>query len=233
MMIFRKLRRFLQGKHTHGVRRVLLLMILWVPVSSIAFVLFCNLLLTLSTQQFIVKDVQSATANEVGLVLGTSKKFVSGRANSHFTNRIDTAYQLYQSSKVKRLLVSGDNSTKSYNEPNDMRHALIKLGIPGDHITRDFAGFRTLDSMVRAKEIFQLNRLTVISDGFHLPRAVFIGRHHGLDVTGVASAEVSLNHSRKTVIREYLARVKAVLDLYLLRTPPKFGGDPEPIMVSH
>ena len=113
-----------------------------------------------------------------------------------------------------------------------MRRALIKRGVPRDHITRDFAGFRTLDSMVRAKEIFQLERLTVVSDGFHLPRAVFIGRHHGLQVTGVASAQVSLKRSLRTEMREYFARVKAVLDLYLLRTPPKFGGDPEPIMVS-
>ncbi len=228
----RKLRHFLVGKHTHGVRRVLLLLLIWVPISVVAFVLFCNLLLTLSTRQYIAKDAQSATPNEVGLVLGTSKKFMTGRANSHFINRMDTAYQLYQLGKVKRLLVSGDNSTKSYNEPNDMRQALIERGIPSDHITRDFAGFRTLDSMVRAKEIFQLSRLTVISDGFHLPRAVFIGRHHGLDVTGVASAKVALNHSLKTEVREYLARVKAVLDLYLLRTPPKFGGDPEPIVVT-
>ncbi len=195
-------------------------------------VVFCNVWLIMATREFIASDAKSATANEVGLVLGTSKALADGSENKHFTNRMRMAAELYKRGKVKHLLVSGDNGSKYYNEPKAMRAKLEELGVPSEAITRDFAGFRTLDSMFRAKDVFQLDSLTVISDNFHLPRAIYIGRHYGLNVTGVASKRVPLTQSFRTECREWLARVKAVLDLYLLDTDPRFRGKPEPIIVS-
>ncbi|MGY8690024.1 MAG: SanA/YdcF family protein [Verrucomicrobiales bacterium] len=185
-----------------------------------------------STHRFIAKDADSARMNEVALVLGTSKKVAPKRKNQHFENRLRMAAELYRKDKAQYLLVSGDNRSKYYNEPQDMRDALVDMGIPGNDIRRDFAGLRTLDSMVRAHEIFQLDTFTVVTDGFHLPRAIFIGRHYGMDVTGVASKRVPFRTSFKTEFRECFARVKAVLDVHLLGTRPHHGGDPEPILVN-
>ncbi len=232
MTFLKKGLRLLFAKHLEGWRRAVFLVIVWIPLGVIMFVAACNLWVIGSTHRFIAKDVKSARVNQVALVLGTSKKVAPKRANLHFRNRLKKAKELFNAGKVQHLLVSGDNGTRFYNEPQDMRDALVNMGIPSHAITRDFAGFRTLDSMVRAREIFQLDSVSVVTDGFHLPRAVFIGRHFGLDVTGIASDPVPLRQSFKTHLREYLARVKAVLDVHLLNTPPKFGGEPEPIMVS-
>lgn len=232
MKPFRLLSSFLLGKRLKGWKRVLFLLVSWIPLSLMAFVVLCNVLVVWSTHSFIARDVDSARANEVALILGTSKKISPDQGNRHFENRIRRAGQLYRAEKVKHLLVSGDNGSRYYNEPNDMRDALEDLGVPRSQITRDFAGFRTLDSMVRAHEIFQLEAFTVVSDGFHLPRAIFIGRHFGLDVVGVASEPVPIRQALKTHVRECLARVKAVLDVYVLDTVPRYGGKPEPIMVS-
>ncbi len=193
---------------------------------------FCNLWVLASTHRFIAKDVESASWNEVAVVLGTSKNISPGRANQHFVNRIQRAVDLYKAKRVNRLLVSGDHSSRYYNEPRDMQAALERAGVPPEAITRDLEGFRTLDSIVRAHEIFQLDQFTVVSDGFHLPRAIFIARHYGLDVSGVASKRVSLRQSFKTELRECLARVKAVLDIYILDTAPHFSGERIPIVVS-
>lgn len=224
--------RLLFAKHLSGWRRAMFLMVVWFPLGIITFVMACNLWIIGSTHSFIAKDVKSARVNEVALVLGTSKKVSPKRANLHFRNRLKKARELFDAGKVQHLLVSGDNGSPYYNEPQDMRDALVDMGIPGAAITRDFAGFRTLDSMVRAHKIFQLDSVSVVTDGFHLPRAVFIGRHFGLEVTGLASDPVPLRQSFKTRLHECLARVKAVLDVHLLKTSPKFGGKPEPIMVS-
>lgn len=232
MNLVNKAIRLILAKPLHGWRRAAALTVMWIPIALAGFVIVCNLWVIGSAHSFIAKDVESARMKEVCLVLGTSKKVAPKRANMHFENRMKKAQELYAAGKVMHVLVSGDNGSKYYNEPQDMRDTLVDLGIPKQDITRDFAGFRTLDSMVRAKEVFQLDSLTVVSDGFHLPRAVYIGKHYGLDVTGVASDPVPLNQSFKTHLRECLARVKAVLDVHFLDTSPKFGGEPEPIMVS-
>ena len=232
MSFLRKGLCLLFANHLKGWRRALFLIVVWIPLGVVTFVAACNLWVIGSTHRFIAKDVKSARVNEVALVLGTSKKVSPKRANLHFRNRLNKARELYNAGKVRHLLVSGDNGSRYYNEPQDMRDDLVDMGIPGEAITRDFAGFRTLDSMVRAHEIFKLNSVSVVTDGFHLPRAVFIGRHFGLEVTGIASEPVPLRQSFKTHLRECFARVKAVLDVHLLKTSPKFGGKPEPIMVS-
>lgn len=232
MDFFVKAFRRLLGCHLHGWRRVSWLILIGIPMGLFGVVAGCNLWVLGTTHSLITRDVESARENAVAVVLGTSKNIAPGRANMHFANRIQTAAALYRSGNVQHLLVSGDNSSRYYNEPDDMRNALVKAGVPRSAITRDFAGFRTLDSMVRAREIFQLKRFTVVSDGFHLPRALFIARQYGLEVSGVASPRVPLRQSFKTELRECLARVKAVLDLYLLDTDPRFFGDPIPIVVS-
>ena len=163
--------------------------------------------------------------NEVGLVLGTSRESGGpGRPNPHFYNRIEAAALLYREGRVQHLLLSGDNGSRGYDEPADMKAALLARGIPEDAVTLDDAGFRTLDSVVRAKEVFGQQKLTIITDRFHAYRAVFLARHCGLDAVAFPSAEVEMRWSMKARTRECFADVKACLDLYVLHTQPRFLG---------
>ena len=181
----------------------------------------------------IFRSVTEVPENSVALVLGTAKKTPRGSANWHFNQRIKAAAELYHAGKVKHLLVSGDNHVKGYDEPSDMRDALIAAGVPTNAITCDYAGFRTLDSVVRAKEVFGLSRCTIVSEEFHCPRALWIAHEHGLDAVAFAAPNVtSLRWSLRVKVREYFARVWCGVDLYVLHRGPKFPGPREPVLVS-
>ena len=187
-----------------------------------------NAWVLMKTKDRIAGSIADAPAAPVALVLGTGK-IIHGNINRHFAIRIAAAAQLYHAGKVRHLLLSGDNGAADYNEPADMRDALLAKGVPASAITLDFAGFRTLDSIVRARDIFGVKKCIIITDDFHLPRSLYLARHFGVEATGVAGSSVSWEHSKKTRFREMLARVKMLLDLYVLRTEPKFGGKPEPL----
>ncbi len=181
----------------------------------------------------IFSSTETVPANDVGLVLGTSKLTRRGKPNLHFNQRIEAAAALYRAGKVQHLLVSGDNHIASYNEPDDMREALIAAGVPSSAITCDYAGFRTLDSVVRAKEIFGLSHCTIISEAFHGPRAVWIARQRGLDAIAFAAPDVGLKSwSLRANAREQLARGWCAVDLFVLHRAPKFLGKQEPILLS-
>ena len=179
-----------------------------------------------TTADRIYSDIDRIPKNKVGLVLGCSPRVRDGSGNVFFWERVKAARDLFSRGKVDYLLVSGDNHKKTYDEPTEMKQALIKLGVPEDRIYCDYAGFRTLDSIVRAKKVFQQDRLTVISQPFHNQRAVFIGLRKGIDIVGYNAQGPSRHASLPTVCREQLARVKTVLDLYLLTRGPKFLGPP-------
>jgi SanA protein len=133
---------------------------------------------------------------------------------------------LHRAGKVKAFIVSGDNGSKEYDEPTAMKEALVARGVPEAAIYCDFAGFRTLDSVVRAKSIFGQSRYIIVSQHFHNERAIFLARQRGLDAVGLDAADVSRSFAPTTYLREYLARVQAVLDVTLLQTRPKFDGPP-------
>lgn len=181
----------------------------------------------------IFRSVDAVPVREVGLVLGTSKETKRGRPNLHFNQRIEAAVALYRAGKVHHLLVSGDNHIATYDEPTDMLNALVAAGIPTNAITCDYAGFRTLDSVVRAKEVFGLSQCTIISEEFHCPRALWIAHQHGLDAIAFAAPDVSLKSwSLRAEFRERFARAWCAVDLYVLHRQPKFPGPREPIILS-
>lgn len=204
-----------------------------VAASGLAlFILGCNLLIELRTKAFIFQDVQQIGHQPVGLVLGTSSRFASGAPNLFFKYRMEAAAEVFQAGKVSHLLLSGDNRFSSYNEPLEMKRALMSKGVPESAITLDYAGLRTLDSVIRAKRIFGQQQLTIISQRSHVERAVFIARHHDIQAFGLSAQRVPLGISAKTTVREWLARCKAVLDLYILRKQPRHLGTPEPITLA-
>jgi len=184
-----------------------------------------------STASVLYSRLEGIPANDVGLVLGAGKHTSRGNINLYFKYRLEAAAKLYHAGKIKHILVSGDNHKKAYDEATDMLDYLVSLGVPEEHITRDYAGFRTLDSVVRAKKVFGQDRITIISQPFHNERAIFIAQKNNMEVVAFNAQEVPGRYSRKTMMREYFAKCKAVMDLYLLQTQPKFLGEPLHIAV--
>ncbi len=181
----------------------------------------------------VFRSLDTVPEREVGLVLGTSKLTRHGSINLHFSQRIEAAADLYRAGKVHHLLVSGDNHIAGYDEPTDMRNALMEAGVPASAITCDYAGFHTLDSVVRAKKIFGLSQCTIISEEFHCPRALWIAQRSGLDAIAFAAPDVGLKSwSWRVDMREQLARTWCAIDLGLFHRGPKFLGPKEPILLS-
>lgn len=211
----------------------------WVKRFIIFFVLllifiisFCNIWIVKSTEGKVFSDIEQLPDHQIGLVLGTSHRSVGGGPNPFFQNRIKTAASLYALGKIDHFILSGDNSTVFYNEPLEMQKALIKKGVPASAITLDYAGLRTLDSIVRSKKIFGQNKITIITQPFHSYRALFISRYYDMDAVAMVADEPELDRTFKVRLREYLARTKAVLDLYVFKTDPRFLGEKEQINVT-
>jgi SanA protein len=192
----------------------------------------CNVWIVKSTEKKVYSDLEKLPDHRVALVLGTSHKLVGGAPNPYFHHRIKTAAALYKLGKIDHFILSGDNRTKFYNEPWEMRRALIKEGVPEKSITLDYAGLRTLDSVVRSKKIFGQDKITIITQPFHSYRALFISNYYEIDAVAMVTDEPEHEQSFKVRIREYFARTKAVLDLYIFKTAPKFLGRKEQLNVS-
>ncbi len=205
--------------------------LIWISIIPIlivivfSLIIFSNWLVINKAKGLTFDDINQIKENKVGLVLGTIKILENDRINLYFKYRMDAAELLFKQGKVKYLIVSGDNSHDGYNEPFDMKQDLISRGIPEDKIFADYAGFRTLDSIVRTKEIFGQNSFIIISQKFHNERAIFIARSKGLDTVGFNARDVNKISGLSVQIREYLARVKVLIDIYIINQQPKFLGE--------
>ncbi|WP_313567054.1 ElyC/SanA/YdcF family protein [Empedobacter sp.] len=193
-------------------------------VLSLLFTAFANYKIENSTEEFVSDKLEILPKTKVAVVLGTAPNLVSGYQNYYFTYRIEAATKLYQSGKVTHFILSGDHGRKNYNEPEAMKQALIKNGIPENVSYLDYAGFRTLDSMIRAKEIFSQNEFIVVSQEFHNQRAVYIARQNGINAYGYSAKDVNKHAGLKTNIREYFARTKVFIDSFF-GVQPKFLGE--------
>ena len=171
----------------------------------------------------IYTNIDKIPHKKAALVLGTAK-YAMGRENLFFNARIDAAVELFKAGKVDAIVVSGDNGEKSYDEPTDMRDDLIKHGIAEKYITLDYAGFSTLDSVIRSDAIFDLDDFIVVSQRFHVERALYIADKKGLKAIGFCAKDIDGFWGEKVRKREILARFKAFLDLNILHTEPKFYG---------
>lgn len=194
-----------------------------IGLSLVLFVLFTNIWVVTSSKNLIY-TLEEVPSNDVALVLGTSKRTSSGGANRFFAERMSTAAELHRLRKVKHILVSGDNGSQYYNEPRDMLKALGDLNIPDTVISLDFAGFRTLDSVVRSKEVFGQQEITIVTQEFHCYRSLFIANYYGIKAVAV-SADNGDYIGFNLATREILARTIAVLDLYVFQRSPKYLGE--------
>ncbi|CAM1357030.1 SanA/YdcF family protein [Tenacibaculum ascidiaceicola] len=184
-----------------------------------------NKVIIKNAEEKLFNTTETIPKNKVGLLLGTVKYLSDGRVNLYYQFRLNAAVELYKAKKIDFILVSGDNGSEGYDEPTDFKNDLIKAGIPEDKIYLDYAGFRTLDSVVRIKEIFGQTSVTIISQQFHNERALYLANHFEIDAIGYNAKGVSGKKAIKVQLREYLARVKVFIDI-LFNIKPKFLGEP-------
>lgn len=207
------------------IKRLILLGVLGVLL-VIGLILYANLTAVWASRGRLFDETDKLPAAKVGLVFGTSDRY-QGRENRYFRYRINAAVEVWKAGKVETLLVSGDNRSKYYNEPEKMKAALIEEGVPSDRIVCDYAGLRTLDSVVRAKEIFGADNILVISQRFQNERAIYLAQAHSMEAYGFNAEDVEIPAGYRTRLREVGARVKMWLDVNFLDTKPKFLGGKE------
>ena len=188
-------------------------------------VVYCNNMIG-SYGKYCYDDVENIPPRDVALLLGVAKITPAGNPNAFFKGRIEAAAKLYHAGKIRHMIISGDNSRKDYNEPLDMKNALIEKGVPETAMTLDYAGFRTLDSVVRAREIFSCKKITVISQRYHAERALYIAGKYGIDAIAFAAADTPWKWlNERNWKREKFARCAAWLDLNILRRSPRYLGE--------
>lgn len=187
--------------------------------------LFVNWRIDETANPLLFADLDLIPANDVGLVLGTSRNRGSG-LNEFYAHRIEAAADLYRSGKIRHIIVSGSNPSKYYNEPEVMRRDLIEAGVPAQSITEDRGGLRTLDSVVRTHKVMGQTSFTIISQRFHAARAVYIGTNRGLDVVAYCAQDASGPELLPARMREYGARMLAMWDLNVWDTQPQQLGQP-------
>ena len=188
------------------------------------FVLWINLEVTKTGKLYSYNSVNEIPHNHCAVVLGTNKFISAGKENLYYNYRIKSAVLLYKNKKIDYIIVSGDNKHRSYNEPVSMFNDLVEAGIPRERIFLDYAGFRTLDSVVRCFLVFGQHSFTVISQPFHNHRAIFLGRERGVEVIAFNAGDQNDRPSIKIITREIGARVLLAYDL-LTGTQPHFLGE--------
>lgn len=203
-----------------AVSSVLMLIIVCAGTSFICFSVVKN-----NAENRLYSDVKQIPHNKVGLLLGTAPVTPWGVHNNYYDYRINAATELFKAGKIDYILVSGDNHSTDYDEPTCMRDSLMVRGIPKDKIILDYAGFRTLDSVVRAKEIFGQDSITIISQQFHNERALYLAKRYEIEAVAYNAKDVEYWKKKLKIHgREYLARVKMFIDLYTGKKP-KFLGE--------
>ena len=206
-----------------GRWRRLLVILLALGFLGLGVIAYANITAIWASRGRLFTEVSALPATRVGLVFGTTDR-VNGHENPYFRYRIDAAVRVWKSGKLETLIVSGDNRSRYYNEPDKMKQALIERGIPEKRIICDFAGLRTLDSVVRAKEIFGADSILFISQRFQNERAIYLAQANGIQAYGFNARDVETQAGLKTRIREVGARVKMWLDVNFLNTRPTHLG---------
>lgn len=198
--------------------------ILILSILALLFTWWANYKIASTTKPYLFSSVNEVPAAQTGLLLGTAKLLPNGYVNLYFKYRIDAALELFRAGKIRYIIISGDNGRKEYNEPEDMKNELIKGGIPDSVIYLDYAGFRTFDSVIRAKKIFGQDTLISISQKFHNERMVFIARDNEIVAYGYNARNVDKSAGFRTNLREFFARAKVFVDKFIDREP-KFLGE--------
>lgn len=196
-----------------------------ITIAILTIFVICDRVVTMNAKGRLYDSVDSIPYRKVALVLGTNPLAkIDGKENLYFKYRIDKAAELYFAGKVSYLLLSGDNSREDYNEPEAMRDSLLAKGIPEKVIVLDYAGFRTLDSVVRCKEIFGQDSITIVSQYFHNERAIYIADKRGLNAIAINAKDGKIwKYPPRRILREWISRVKLFVDEWINKQPHFLG----------
>jgi SanA protein len=199
-----------------------LVLLFSVFVIGILFFVLLNIYIIQTTRSFIFKNLEDVPSKQVALLLG-AKVYPNGRMSDVMSDRALTALELYKNKKIQKILISGDHGRQSYDEVNTIKDYLLKNSVPAQDIFLDHAGFDTYDSLYRAKAVFQVSSVIIVTQDFHLPRAVYIGKSLQLDAVGLSADKHSYVSETYNQLRESLARLKAFFDV-MFQAKPKFLG---------
>jgi SanA protein len=169
----------------------------------------------------VYSDISQIPSSRVAMVLG-AKVTPDGKLSTLLRDRVDAAVALYKAGKASKLLMSGDNRFAHYNEPERMKEYAVAHGVPAGNVLCDYAGRRTYDSVYRAKNIFGIDKMIIISQEFHLDRAIFLSDHIGVDATGL-SADLQGHFNLRATTREMPACLACLLDIYVITPHPVMG----------
>lgn len=195
------------------------------------FVLIINQYIQSEGGKYIVSQEDVPEADAI-IVLG-ALVFPDGNVSLMLRDRLTTGYELYEKGKAKKIIVSGDHGRKEYDEVNTMKDFLKVKGVPGDDIFMDHAGFNTYDSLYRARDIFRANKVIIVTQKYHLMRALFIARELGIEAYGIpADKRIYNGVMLKNEIREIGARNKAFFTAKLIKPKPKYLGEVIPVTGS-
>jgi SanA protein len=225
----------IRSKFTIRIRKLMqrkpcLAILIAIGVCGIAFIVFAYAKVSSFAPEKMYADPTVCPLNDIGILFGCGK-FVDGRPNQFYLYRIRAAARLYKAGKIKHLLVSGDNHIVGYNEPETMKRDLVQQGVPATAITCDYAGFSTFETVMRAKEIFGVQAATLITQRYHLPRALYLAAVHDIKAIGYEAREPGGNQTVKLKIREVIARIITYGDVHLGVRHPKFLGKKEYITI--
>jgi SanA protein len=196
-------------------------------LTGVVLAVAVNIIVVVSSSAFISDDLDKMPSAEVGLILG-ARVLSDGRLSHMMQDRADAAVELYESGKVKKLIMSGDHGTKTYDEVNTVKKYLLEKGVRAEDLFLDHAGFDTYDSLYRARDIFGAHSVIVVTQKFHEPRAVFIGRSLGMDVHGYIADKREYQGILWNEFREIFSRTKAGVDV-VVGAKPKFLGEKIPL----
>ncbi|HEQ72039.1 MAG TPA: hypothetical protein ENN69_06080 [Spirochaetia bacterium] len=175
-----------------------------------------------------IRTVSTLKPAQTVLLLG-ARVYADGRVSHIVRDRITTAVAVYQAGKAEKILVSGDHGTREYDEVNTIKTQLVQAGVPEQDIFMDHAGFSTYESVHRARSIFQVESLIVVTQEFHLPRALFIAAQFGIPAQGVIADRRRYRDAAYYAFREFLARVQDFFEAVVFRPDPTYLGEPIPI----
>lgn len=208
--------------------KIILIFFITVCILAIGAVVFSQIYVKSQSENYIKTDIGELPEADAVLVLG-ARVYSDGTPSPLLKDRLDYGYEIYKIGKAKKILVSGDHGKKEYNEVKAMKQYLLDKQVPEEDIFMDHAGFDTYDSIYRARDVFCIKSIIISTQKYHMYRAVYIGQKLGLDAYGYPCEDKSEYNMMRNNVREALARVKAIIDIEILKSEPKFLGEQIPI----
>ena len=203
--------------------KLLIKPLLVLATSILILLIIANVVVFYQSKNYIYSEVSEVPTCYTAIVLG-AKVNANGVPSDYLQDRLDLAVELYRDNKITRFLLSGDHGQTSYDEVNNMKAYLLDQGINSADIFLDHAGFDTYNTMVRASKIFQVKDAIIVTQEFHLPRAVFIARSKGIEAYGIKADKREYRAMKTLKIREALAKVKAFAEVVINKNPRYLGN---------